>query len=83
MPLAQVTSQRQREAELRRTLREVRIAFILVVVCAPIFLVDVLDAMRGVAIDGLGLWQVWQELAMLAGWLVVSSAVAVKLFRFG
>ena len=32
-------------------LREVRIAFILVVVCAPIFLVDVLDAMRGVSKD--------------------------------
>ena len=31
--------------------REVRIAFILVVVCAPIFLVDVLDAMRGVSKD--------------------------------
>ncbi len=29
--------------------REVRIAFILVVVCAPIFLVDILDAMEGVS----------------------------------
>ena len=29
--------------------REMRIAFILVVVCAPIFLVDLLDAMRGVS----------------------------------
>ncbi len=29
--------------------REVRIAFILVVVCAPIFLIDVLDAMQGVS----------------------------------
>jgi NitT/TauT family transport system permease protein len=29
--------------------REVRIAFILVVVCAPIFLLDVLDAMHGVS----------------------------------
>lgn len=29
--------------------REVRIAFILVVVCAPIFLIDALDAMRGVS----------------------------------
>ena len=28
--------------------REVRIAFILVVVCAPIFLIDILDAMQGV-----------------------------------
>jgi len=29
--------------------REVRIAFILVVVCAPIFVIDVLDGMRGVS----------------------------------
>ncbi len=29
--------------------REVRIAFILVVVCAPIFLIDMLDAMQGVS----------------------------------
>ena len=46
-------------------------------------LTPMLEAMRGVAIDGLALWQVWQELAMLAGWLVVSSVVAIKLFRFG
>ena len=46
-------------------------------------LTPMLGAMRGVAIDGLALWQVWQELAMLAGWLVVSSVVAIKLFRFG
>jgi NitT/TauT family transport system permease protein len=32
-------------------LREVRIAFILVVVCAPIFLIDALDGMRGVSKD--------------------------------
>lgn len=31
--------------------REVRIAFILVVVCAPIFLIDALDGMRGVSKD--------------------------------
>jgi NitT/TauT family transport system permease protein len=31
--------------------REVRIAFILVVVCAPIFLIDVLDGMHGVSRD--------------------------------
>ena len=46
-------------------------------------LTPMLDAMRGVAIDGLQPWEVWRELAMLAGWLVVSSAAAVKLFRFG
>ena len=45
-------------------------------------LTPMLDAMRGVALDELALWDVWRELAMLAGWLVVSSAVAVKVFRF-
>ena len=42
-----------------------------------------LDAMRAVAIDGLELWDVWRELAMLAAWLVVSSVAAARLFRFG
>ena len=46
-------------------------------------LTPMLDAMRGVAIDGLGLWDVGREMGMLAGWLVVSSVAAVKLFRFG
>ena len=45
-------------------------------------LTPMLDALRGVAIDGQQLWEVWRELAMLAGWLVVSSAAAIKLFRF-
>ncbi len=46
-------------------------------------LTPMLDAMRGVAIDGRELWEVWRELAMLAGWLLVSSVAAIKLFRFG
>ena len=46
-------------------------------------LTPMLDAMRGVAIDSRELWQVWRELAMLAGWLAVSSVAAIKLFRFG
>ena len=46
-------------------------------------LTPMLDAMRGVAIDGREPWNMWQELAMLAGWLVVSSIAAIKLFRFG
>ena len=45
-------------------------------------LTPMLEAMREVAIDGQALWQVGEELAMLAGWLVVSSVVAIKLFRF-
>ena len=46
-------------------------------------LTPMLDAMRGVAIDDLQLWDVWRELAMLAGWLVFSSVAAVKMFKFG
>ena len=46
-------------------------------------LTPMLGAMRGVAIDGLALWDVWLDMAMLAGWLVVSSVAATKLFRFG
>ena len=45
-------------------------------------LTPMLDAMRGVAIDGENLLNVWPQLAMLAGWLVASSLAAVKLFRF-
>ena len=45
-------------------------------------LTPVLSAMRGVAIDQLELWDVWRELAMLAGWLAVSSIAAMKLFKF-
>ncbi len=46
-------------------------------------LTPMLDAMRGVAIDDLQLWDVRRELAMLAGWLAFSSVAAVKLFKFG
>ena len=58
----------------------------------PAFLPDVmqalpltpmLDAMRAVAIDELALWDVWRELAMLGGWLLFSSVVAIRTFRFG
>ena len=46
-------------------------------------LTPMLDAMRSVAIDGEELWDVWKQMAMLAGWLVFSSFAAIKLFRFG
>ena len=46
-------------------------------------LTPMLDAMRGVAIDDLQLWNVWRELAMLAGWLAFSSLAAIRLFKFG
>ena len=46
-------------------------------------LTPMLDAMRAIAIDELALWDVWRELAMLGGWLIFSSAVAIRVFRFG
>ena len=46
-------------------------------------LTPMLEALRGVAIDGEAIWEVWRQLAMLAGWLVFSSVAAIKMFRFG
>ena len=40
------------------------------------------DALRMVAIDGEGIGAVWQELAILGGWLVACSALAVKFFKW-
>ena len=45
-------------------------------------LTPTIEAMRGVAIDGKALWQVWPQLAMIGGWIVFSSVVAIKTFRF-
>jgi ABC-2 type transport system permease protein len=41
-----------------------------------------LDAMRGVALDANPFWEYPTELAILGAWIVVSSVVAVKVFRF-
>ena len=46
-------------------------------------LTPMLEALRHVSIDGWAIWQTWPELAILAGWVVVSSVAAMKLFRFG
>jgi ABC-2 type transport system permease protein len=40
------------------------------------------DALRSVAIDGATLWSQWLNLAGLAVWMVISFAIAVKLFRW-
>jgi len=45
-------------------------------------LTPMLDAMRQVSIDNEAIWQTWPELALLAGWLALSSVAAIKLFRF-
>ncbi|MBI2936076.1 MAG: ABC transporter permease [Chloroflexi bacterium] len=46
-------------------------------------LTPMLDTMRHVALQNQPLWQQWPDLAMLAGWVAISSLAAVKLFRFG
>ena len=46
-------------------------------------LTPMLDAMRDVAIYDTSLWATWPELALLAGWIALTAAVAVRVFRFG
>ena len=41
-----------------------------------------LDAMRGVALDAKPFWDYPGELAILGGWIVVSSIVAIRMFKF-
>ncbi len=41
-----------------------------------------LDALRGVALDGRPLWEFPGEMAILAGWIALASAVAIRVFRF-
>ncbi len=41
-----------------------------------------LDAMRGVALEAKPFWAFPTELAILGAWMVVTSVLAVKLFRF-
>ena len=46
-------------------------------------LTPMLDAMRDVAIHETSLWATWPELVLLAGWIALTAAVAVRVFRFG
>jgi ABC-2 type transport system permease protein len=41
-----------------------------------------LEAIRGVALDAKPFWEFPRELALLGGWIVGSSLVAVRIFRF-
>ncbi|MFH1560639.1 MAG: ABC transporter permease [Chloroflexota bacterium] len=41
-----------------------------------------LDAMRGVALDARPFWEYPTELCILGAWIVVTSVVAVRVFRF-
>lgn len=45
-------------------------------------LTPMLSALRDVGIDNASLVQVWPQLAALVGWIAVTSAVAIKVFRF-
>ena len=45
-------------------------------------LAPMLDALRGVALDAEPLWNYPYELGLLGAWIVVSSVVAVRVFRF-
>ena len=45
-------------------------------------LAPMLEAMRGVSLDSKAFWEFPRELAILAGWIAVTSLVAMRLFRF-
>lgn len=45
-------------------------------------LTPLLDALRGVMLEAKPLWTYPGELGILAGWVVLSGVLAVRLFRF-
>ena len=45
-------------------------------------LAAMLEALRGVTLDGQPIWHFGREMGILAGWLVVTSFVAVRSFKF-
>lgn len=45
-------------------------------------LTPMLDAMREVTIEGNSIWSTWPEMAILAGWIAATAALAVRVFRF-
>ena len=45
-------------------------------------LTPMLSAMRAVGIESASLWQIWPQLAVLAGWAAVTGLAAIKFFRF-
>ena len=51
-------------------------------VVAYLPLSPLLDAMRGVALDARPFWDFPGELAILGGWIVVTSVVAIRVFKF-
>ncbi len=51
-------------------------------VVAYLPLSPLLDAMRGVALEARPFWDFPGELAILGGWIAVTSVVAIRMFRF-
>jgi hypothetical protein len=45
-------------------------------------LTAVVDALRGVVLEGATLGAVWTELAILAGWTIVPFALALRIFKW-
>lgn len=45
-------------------------------------LAPMITALRDIGIHGATLWEVWPELAMLAGWVAVTALAAIRVFRF-
>ena len=45
-------------------------------------LTPMLSALRDIGINGYPIWAVWKEIAALAAWIVVTSVIAIKVFRF-
>jgi ABC-2 type transport system permease protein len=45
-------------------------------------LTALVDALRGVILEGAPLASLWHELAILAAWTVVPFSIALKIFRW-
>ena len=45
-------------------------------------LTPMLSALRDIGINGYPIWAVWKDIAALAAWIVVTSVIAIKVFRF-
>ncbi len=45
-------------------------------------LAPMLTSLREIGIHGATIWEVWPEMAALAGWVAATSLVAIKVFRF-
>jgi ABC-type polysaccharide/polyol phosphate export permease len=45
-------------------------------------LTALVDAMRGVVLEGATLASLWHELAIIAGWTIVPFAVALRIFKW-